>query len=340
MMGVTICGIGAVGGFGRLADLETALAGRRPEPVPVTISAREGDIAVPCLVADTTRLVDFIPTRNLRRMSHYIRMGLLAALDAMADAGIMEPDRRGRLGIIVATGHGATGNNYAFQYPFDDREEICGSPTRFSNSVHNAAAAYISMALKEMGPNHSITHDDLSFPSALLTAMTWLRQGRVDAVLVGGVDELSHAYAYALHVQRQKDSETIMPPAGEGACFFVLKAGEAVRTAYANVREVRIGRGVPAPFEFSPKAWIIGRGGAAATEGDYDQWIGAGARQLNYASFYGDLPVDSAFDMAIGALSIKQETIFTDNCRHALAGQPLACLKLGVGGTYGWTLLE
>jgi len=349
MSGAGICGIGVVGGFGSgVSSLEQALTDRRPEPVPVAIPAREGEITVPCLVADTARLADFMPTRTLRRMNPYIRLGLLAALDAMADAGIMEPDRRGRLGIIVATGHGATGNNYDFQYPFEDREEICGSPTRFSNSVHNAAAAYISIALKELGPTHAITHEDLSFPSALLTAMTWLRQGRVDAVLVGGVDELSHACAYAFHVHGQKQAAHRLPPPGEGACFFVLKAEDAAGPAYATIMDVKVGRSSAGPpFELSPGTCIVGRGGVAATRADYGPWIGETQRVRCYASVYGDLAVDNAFDTAIAAISIQQNTIFADDdamstadSRQPLDKRPLSCLKLGVGGTYGWTQLE
>ncbi len=349
-MTAAICGIGVVGGFGSgVSALERALTGNRVEPRLVSIPIREGEISVPCLVTDTARLADYVPTRNLRRMSHYIRLGLLAAFDAMADARILEPDRRGRLGIIVATGHGATGNNYAFQYPFEDREEICGSPTRFSNSVHNAAAAYISIALKEMGPNHSITHEDLSFPSALLTAVTWLRQRRVDAVLVGGVDELSHAYAYAWHADRQaragqSDGQTV-PLAGEGACFFVLKAADTAPPEYGTITDVRVGRhGGGTPLRLTPDYCIVGTGGVAATRADYGPWIDAGVRTLCYSSVYGDLPVDSAFDTAIAALSLQKNTRFADDRTmstakrpDALAGRSIACLKLGVGGTYGWT---
>ena len=353
-MTVAICGIGVVGGFGKgRAALERALTGSRVEPTTVSIPIRDGEIQVPCLKADTGPLADFVPTRNLRRMSHYIRLGLLAAFDAMADAEMLEPDRRGRLGIIVATGHGATGNNYAFQYPFEDREEICGSPTRFSNSVHNAAAAYMSIALKEMGPNHSITHDDLSFPSALLTAVAWLRQRRVDAVLVGGVDELSHAHAYAWHVHHQQHPQAgdqggrTVPLAGEGACFFLLKNADAASTAYAGIKDVRVGRHRGGePDRPTAPCYILGTGGVAATPADYGPWIAADARCASYASVYGDLPVDSAFDTAIAALSCQKKLIFADDrmtppamSPQPLAGRAVACLKLGVGNTYGWALL-
>jgi 3-oxoacyl-[acyl-carrier-protein] synthase II len=352
-MTVAICGIGIVGGFGRgVPALERVLNDGPLDPSMLSIPTREGAIQVPCLTADTARLADFMPTRTLRRMSHYIRLGLLAAIDAITDAGMLETERRGRLGIIVATGHGATGNNYAFQYPFEDREEICGSPTRFSNSVHNAAAAYISIALKEMGPNHSITHEDLSFPSALLTAVAWIRQRRVDAVLVGGVDELNHAHAYAWHVYQQQglkggQDERTIPLAGEGACFFVLKAADAVSSVYASIKDVRVGRhrGGPPDRPAAP-CYFLGSGGVGATPADYRPWVSADARCASYASMYGDLPVDGAFDTAIAALSCQKNILFADDrmapaarALEPLGGRSIACLKLGVGNTYGWTLL-
>jgi hypothetical protein len=57
--------------------------------------------------------------------------------------------------------------------------------------------------------------------------------------------------------------------------------------------------------------------------------------------------VDSAFDTAIAALSCQKNLIFPDDRMASgsrepepLEGRPIACLKLGVGHTYGWTLLE
>lgn len=356
-MKAAVCGIGVVGGFGSgMPALEKALNGNRFAATDVAIPTRDGPIRVPCLTADTGPLADYVPSPVLRRMDHYIRLGLLAAFGAMDDAGILNKHARGRLGIIVATGSGATNNHYDFQYPFEDKEEICGSPIRFANSVHNAAAAYISIALEEMGPNHSITHEDLSFPSALMTAVTWLQQRRVDAVLVGGVDELSHAHAYAWHIHRQAQAAAQgsaktarpVPMAGEGACFLVLKAADAVSSPYSVIRETALGRiragSLPRPMG---DVYFLGEGGLAATRGDYGKWLFPGARSTCYAHVYGDLAIDSAFDIAIAALSRKNNRIYPGyslaqpaQVREKLANRSIVCLKLGVGSTYGWTMME
>ncbi|MFO7714311.1 beta-ketoacyl synthase N-terminal-like domain-containing protein [Desulfosarcina sp.] len=356
-MKVVICGIGVVGGFGSgLPALEKALDGNRVAATQVPILTHQGPIQVPCLTADTSPLADYVPTRVLRRMDHYNRLGLLAAFEAMADAELLDKSRRGRMGIIVATGNGATGNNYDFQYPFEDKEEICGSPIRFSNSVHNAAAAYISIALGEMGPNHSITHEDLSFPSALMTGVTWLQQQRVDAVLVGGVDQLSHAHAYAWHVHRQTQdtlkkidpTEMPAPLAGEGACFFVLKAADTVSTPYALIHETSLGRICAEPRQ-RPMGdiYFLAEGGLAATRADYGKWLLPGARTACYSHVYGDLAIDSAFNTAIAALSRRKNRIYPGSgsaqpvpARELPADRSIVCLKLGVGNTYAWTILN
>jgi 3-oxoacyl-[acyl-carrier-protein] synthase II len=186
-----------------------------------------------------------------------------------------------------------------------------------------------------------------------MTAVAWLEQGRVDAVLVGGVDQLCHAHAYAWHVHRQtqkavreaEKKERPVPLAGEGACFLVLKAVERGATPYPVIRETGLGRASTGPLpQPSGDFYILGEGGLAATRADYGKWILPGARATCYAHVYGDMTVDSAFDTAIAALSRRNNRIYPAGS----AAQPLelpadhsiVCLKLGVGNTYGWTIFD
>ena len=64
----------------------------------------------------------------MRRIDHYIRMALLASFLALEDAGLLasKPDR---MGIIVATGYGATCNTFDFQHSVITDSDPCGSPT-------------------------------------------------------------------------------------------------------------------------------------------------------------------------------------------------------------------
>ena len=156
-MKISIKGIGVLGGFGAgPAMLEHELVNPTKMVTTVSMESSKGRIEVPALLADTSGLTDYLGKRALRRAGHYIRMALLSSFCALEDAGMLETERRG-MGIIVATGYGATCNTFDFQQSVIDSDDPCGSPTKFANSVHNAAAGNISLFLNEIGPNLSVS---------------------------------------------------------------------------------------------------------------------------------------------------------------------------------------
>jgi 3-oxoacyl-[acyl-carrier-protein] synthase II len=350
-----IRGIGTVGGFGSGIDaLERALVQGAAEHQWIEFETSRGQIRVPGHRADTSALSRFVPVRVLRRMAHSSRMALAGAFSALADAAMMDPGQRGRLGIIVATGYGATCNNFDFQHLSDDGADFSGSPTRFANSVHNAAAANISIALNDRGPNHSVSHLDMSFPSALLTALQWLREDRVDTVLVGGVDEFSKALAYAWQKTAGTHSGAPQSPlVGEGAAFFVLSRAEAASPSpYGVIEQVALER-APRNPTILPRAaaYILGIQNLARP-GRIGRRLPQGARPAAYAHLYGIIPVAAAFDLAIAALSLKLGTLFPSmelpvepampgplSASQPLGQGPLCCFQSGVGGTFGWVTI-
>jgi 3-oxoacyl-[acyl-carrier-protein] synthase II len=350
---MAIRAIGAVGGFGCGVDaLTTALKGRPPAPDSIDLATIHGVQRVQGLRADPSPLRDFVPVRVMRRMEHHIRIALLAAFDALGDAERRGVGHRGRLGIVMATGYGATCNSFDFQHLATISEDFSGSPTQFSNSVHNAAAAYLSIALEENGPNHTVSHYDLSVPMALTVAAQWLAEDRVDSVLVGAVDEFSKAQAYTWQQRVAKDpTAASLPAIGEGACFLLLsravdganngnfsaarEAGAAREAsananavgAYATIDAVGIGR-QPAPNQLPglPLAdlYLIGADGFGGRDKDYAAVIPANGRAGAYPHIYGVLPVGMAFDVAIAALSLDAGQGFASADLPALSGAQAA----------------
>jgi 3-oxoacyl-[acyl-carrier-protein] synthase II len=359
---IGIRGIGVVGGFGcGLPALEAALLKRNGMANKVTMDASTGRIEVPALLADTSPLSGYVEKRALRRTDHYIRMGLLGSYMALEDAGMLDT-ARGRMGIIVATGYGATCNTFDFQQSVLNAADPCGSPTKFSNSVHNAAASYISIMLDEMGPTLSVSHFDLSVPSALLTALQWLRSDRVDTVLVGGIDEYCKVLGYYWHCRYGNGAGADQPPTrtqhaiiGEGACFFVLQKQTATDAPYGFIEDVRMTRFRRGPLGLPQNAiYFLGADGYSECENDYPGVLPHGTRAAIYTPLYGGLPVGTAFDLAIAGLSRRRGTIF-ESCdgivpesveidridavsRHD--GGRICCLKLGAGGFSGWITLN
>jgi 3-oxoacyl-[acyl-carrier-protein] synthase II len=361
---VTIKGIGAVGGFGTgISALRQSLTTGHTRIQSVPLDTSEGPIRIPALLADTTSIQSYVGKRELRRIDHYIRMALLGSFLALEDADLLrsKPDR---MGIIVATGYGATCNTFDFQHSVITAGDPCGSPTKFSNSVHNAAAAHISIILKELGPNLSISHYDMSMPSALLSAIQWLKEERVEWVLVGGVDEFCKVLGYYWHchcsssdcppetAERATDGHAVV---GEGACFFVLKGEKDSTSTYGTIEDVQLGSLTHGGIELPDKSPVVlGADGFGNGDSLYAELLSGECPAAIYTPLYGALPVGMAFDMAIAALSFQSGRLFPSapgdlpdmsGLRFVRNGEPLAgrrvsCLKLGAGNAFGRVTLH
>ncbi|HSO67735.1 MAG TPA: beta-ketoacyl synthase N-terminal-like domain-containing protein, partial [Desulfatirhabdiaceae bacterium] len=172
-MTVFINGIGVVGGFGcGIQRLEQAVIKQNIRNQETGAFGRDDTgVASSPQAADTALLSLLIPQKALRRVDHYSRMAILAGWLALTNAQNDEKTTRSLsepMGVIVSTGWGPTAR--ACDSQSSDSDGLHLSPIRFSNSVHNAAAAYISMLLKIRGPNLSINQYDMSVPLAFQTA--------------------------------------------------------------------------------------------------------------------------------------------------------------------------
>lgn len=109
---------------------------------------------------------DCLPAAERRRASRVVKLtlgiGLQAAAHAQRDVGTLA---------TVFSASGADGHNchaLCEQLASDDRQI---SPTRFHNSVHNAAAGYWGIATRSMAACQVLCAYDASFGAGLLDAM-------------------------------------------------------------------------------------------------------------------------------------------------------------------------
>lgn len=334
-MSLAIVGIGCIGGFGTgQAALMTALRTGPPPHEPVAIDTVAGQLTVPGFRADTAPLKAVTDRRFLRRTDPFSRMALLAGHLALADArdrGLIAPPF-GRLGILVGTGYGATCNTFDFEGLTATPEPI--SPIRFSNSVHNAAAAHLAAFFDAPGPCLTINQLDMSVIAALSTADLWLREGRCDAVLVGGVDAFSYVAAYHRH---SGGMETDTPVVGEGGAFFVLTSGGGGERLHARIDAIETGRveTVSPPSNRDGEIYITAEGPP-----DPAGLIPSDARRVSYERLYGRIPVGVAFDLAIAALSIGAGCLFSPDKPGRTepldpATGKLRCFRAGADGQWG-----
>jgi 3-oxoacyl-[acyl-carrier-protein] synthase II len=360
---IVLRGVGVVGGFGCGLDaLEGALQRGTNAPGQVSFTIDGKETVLPAFLAATDRLEEYVPKKSLRRIDHYSKLALLGASMALQDAGGIEAFDRERMGVVIASGYGATRTTFAFLDSVIDDGDQCASPTNFSNSVHNAAAAHVSILLGITGPSLTVSQFEMSVPSALLTACQWLADGRVDSVLFGGIDEYCDVLGYCweqffgvgdggpirpLEFHRQS---AIL---GEGAAFFVLTRGAGTASRYGSVTGVTIGRQNGHGLPIDPQALLLlGVDGHRRCGGVYPRQIPAAAEVVSYSPLYGSLPVGPAFDMAIAALMRSKGCVYPtpvddgEGCpgtvirqTGSLGERPLACLKCSGSGEVGVIVL-
>jgi hypothetical protein len=136
---------------------------------------------------------DILPPAERRRASRIVKLTLAVGLEAAAHA---EADVATLATVFTASG--ADGYNchaLCEQLATDDRQI---SPTRFHNSVHNAAAGYWGIATKSMAPCQVLCAYDASFGAGLLDSLAQVVVDRQPTLLIAYDSE----YPEPLHSKR------------------------------------------------------------------------------------------------------------------------------------------
>ncbi len=134
-----------------------------------------------------------LPAPERRRASRVVKLALALGLEAATQA---EADISQLASVFSASG--ADGHNchaLCEQLAGEDRRI---SPTRFHNSVHNAAAGYWTIAAKAMAPCQVISAYDASFGAGLLDALGQVVVDQQPTLLVAYDSE----YPEPLHSKR------------------------------------------------------------------------------------------------------------------------------------------
>lgn len=121
----------------------------------------------------------WLPPAERRRASRIVKLVLALGVEA-CQAGGVDPATLAS----VFSSSGADGHNchaLCEQLATDDRQI---SPTRFHNSVHNAAAGYWSIAAKAMTPCQVLSAFDASFGAGLLDALAQVQAEQRPVLLI------------------------------------------------------------------------------------------------------------------------------------------------------------
>jgi Beta-ketoacyl synthase, N-terminal domain len=122
---------------------------------------------------------DGLPPAERRRIGLVVKLALGAGLQATAAAGVT-PDA---LPAVFASSGGDGQNCHEICQALANDEKLI-SPTRFHNSVHNAAAGYWSIATRSKAASNVVCAFDWSFAAGLLEAVTQVVVDQTRVLLV------------------------------------------------------------------------------------------------------------------------------------------------------------
>jgi 3-oxoacyl-[acyl-carrier-protein] synthase II len=141
------------------------------------------------------QVLDFNPAAYLdhtqaERLDRYAQFGLVASKEAVADAGLqMDREPPHRVGVIVGAGMGAmTMGERELTKLYLERRPNRVPPNFIPTITLNSASGLIALAHGAKGPNYAISTACSSSAHAIGQALTTIRAGQADVVIVVGAD--------------------------------------------------------------------------------------------------------------------------------------------------------
>ena len=198
---VVITGLGAVSPLGlNVPEFWSGLVAGRSGIALIT-QFDPGDM--PCRIAGEVK--DFDPTRwinfkEARRMGRATQMAVVAAQEALADAGLestLADDVQEEAGVYIGTAYG----------PFDKADEEMAayskkgwrgvSPFALSSALTSMPAFHVSLMAKAKGPIGTPINACAAGTQAIIEASEYIRRGHAQMMIAGGVEGLVHPYGIA-----------------------------------------------------------------------------------------------------------------------------------------------
>lgn len=172
---------------------------------------------------------DLLPAAERRRTGEPVKLALAVGREAFANAG-----RDTAATATVFTSSSGDGENIHQICETLASAEREVSPTRFHNSVHNAAAGYWSIATGSRAPSTSLCCYDASFAAGLLEAAAQVVADRIPLGLIA----YDKRYPHPLNAVRPMGADfavaLVLTPEPTGRTFAVLDVSHVPHEAIAT----------------------------------------------------------------------------------------------------------
>lgn len=178
--------------------------------------------------------------RKLRQLDLYAQYALVAARQAVEDAGLESAEdgkvNKDRVGVIVAAGIGGlhTFEEEAGYYAINEEKGPKYNPFFIPKMIADIASGHISMEYGYHGPNYGVVSACASSNNAIIDAFNLIRLGKADVMLTGGAEAAIYPAGVggfnSMHAlsTRNDSPETASRPFSKSRDGFVMGEGSAV----------------------------------------------------------------------------------------------------------------
>lgn len=183
---------------------------------------------------------EYFDRRKLRQLDLYAQYALVAARQAVEDAGIEKDDakdlNKDRVGVIVAAGIGGlhTFEEEAGYYALNEDKGPKYNPFFIPKMIADIASGHISMEYGYHGPNYGVVSACASSNNAIIDAFNLIRLGKADVMLTGGAEAAIYPAGVggfnSMHAlsTRNDSPETASRPFSKSRDGFVMGEGSVV----------------------------------------------------------------------------------------------------------------
>ena len=179
--------------------------------------------------------------KKLRQLDLYAQYALVAARQAVEDAGLEHEDQaqfinKDRVGVIVAAGIGGlhTFEEEAGYYALHKDDGPKYNPFFIPKMIADIASGHISMEYGYHGPNYGVVSACASSNNPIIDAFNLIRLGKADAILTGGAEAAIFPAGVggfnSMHAlsTRNDTPETASRPFSKSRDGFVMGEGSAI----------------------------------------------------------------------------------------------------------------
>ncbi|MDE6563952.1 MAG: beta-ketoacyl-ACP synthase II [Muribaculaceae bacterium] len=183
---------------------------------------------------------DHFDRRKARQLDLYAQYALVAARQAVADAGIDAEEgnniNKNRVGVIVAAGIGGlhTFEEEAGYYAMNADKGPKYNPFFIPKMIADIASGHISMEYGYHGPNYGVVSACASSNNAIIDAFNLIRLGKADVMITGGAEAAIFPAGVggfnSMHAlsTRNNSPQTASRPFSKSRDGFVMGEGSAV----------------------------------------------------------------------------------------------------------------